>query len=155
MKIIISYSPRHTPCVSWSTSYFQSNSVVCLKPCFQVVIYLFTYFSFFHQSFASCQSFFLPLLASPCLLSSFLYLVYASFSRHSHLSFLSISHTNPPKTLWVCSLGLKERGFNTLPEHACVCVFVCVCVHPHEQLCECLPAHPFACVKYGDIGLNV
>lgn len=76
-------------------------------------------------------------LVSPLFLASFLCL------RHSHLSFLCISHTNLQTTVWVCSLGLKERGFNTLP--TCVCVCVCIrkstwaalCMHACTPFCLC------------------
>lgn len=66
-------------------------------------------------------------LISPLFLASFLCL------RHSHLSFLCISHTNLQTTVWVCSLGLKERGFNTLP--TCVCVYTQVYVSSFVHAC--------------------
>lgn len=144
MKRISSYGPRHT---SWHQEGFFQFCVthflchICLcslffNTCFELLFPPLSWssfsgspiclFSIFHSPFSTC------LFLLPC--NGYLSSSFASvFLIDSVPSFSPLfSHTNPQEKVQVCSLGLKEKGFNT---YLCVCV----CVWVAECMLACTP----------------
>ena len=150
MKINISFSPGHTHYVSAGVLPFLCTSCLTTLPgaCFLTVFIFF--FGLVHLSFAYLQSPVLSLHTFTCITHPPLFFPFLHCHSFSLVVFTFLLSPSPTlirrrrygSALW----DWRKEGL--IPYlNVCVCVCVCVCVHLREQLCACLHAHPFACVK--------